>query len=205
MFASLAECSSKPAILALVKDYSSNYIPSSLAADLPLCLTDVYSTEHLKKPFSNLLKIAEETEVSVNASQAKAVEAKTRGQAKSRLWFRMRTGRITASKLKAVCCTDPAMPAVSLIMSICYPELSKFCTEAIKWGCEHEGVAREKYKTMYQPFHNRFSLTESGLFIHPDYPFMGASPDGLVSCLCCGEGVCEIKVSSSVNNLNNNI
>ena len=26
----------------------------------------------------------------------------------------------------------------------------------------------------------------SSLFINPDYPFIGASPDGLVSCLCCG-------------------
>ena len=81
---------------------------------LPLCLTDIYNTEHLKKPFNNLLKIGKETEVSVNASQAKAVGAKTRGQAKSCLRFRMRTGRITASKLKAVRCTEPAMPAVSL-------------------------------------------------------------------------------------------
>lgn len=74
------------------------------------------------------------------------------------------------------------MPSINL-------ELSKFSTEATKWGCEHESVAREKYKTMYQPFRNRFSLTESGLFIHP---FMGASPDGLVSYLCCSEDVCEI-------------
>ena len=92
------------------------------------------------------------------------------------------------------------MPSISLIMSIYHPELSKFSTEATKWGCEHESVAREKYKTMYmyQPFHNRFSLIESSLhvFIHPDYPFMGASPDGLVSCLCCGEDVCEIKVNN---------
>ena len=35
-FANLAECSTKPAILALVKEYSSKYIPSSLVADLPL-------------------------------------------------------------------------------------------------------------------------------------------------------------------------
>ena len=45
LFAFLAECSNKPAILALVKDYS---IPSSLAADLPLCLTDINNTEYLK-------------------------------------------------------------------------------------------------------------------------------------------------------------
>ena len=60
----------------------------------------------------------------------------------------MRTGRITASKLKAVRCTEPAMPAVSLIMSIRYPELSKLSSGDVS-------MAREKYKTMY---HNTKSI-----------------------------------------------
>lgn len=195
LFASLSTCSTKPAILALLDDYSSNYIPSSLAMGLPICLSNMLKPEYLNKPFDELLQIAAETEIVVSPSQAKAVEEQTRGQANSRLWFRMRTGQITASKLKAVCSTDPAMPSASLIMSICHPELSKFSTAATKWGCEHESVAREKYKSVTSPHHDTFSLTACGLFIHTEYPFMGASPDGLVNCLCCGKGICEVKVS----------
>ena len=86
------------------------------------------------------------------------------------------------------------MPSASLIMSICHPELSKFSTAATKWGCEHESVARKKYKSVTS-HHDAFSLTACGLFIHTEYPFMGASPDGLVNCLCCGKGTCEVKVS----------
>ncbi len=203
LFASLSACSTKPAILALVKDYSSRYIPNSLAPDLPLPLSDLYSSEHLSDTFDDLLQLAGQTEVVVSTSQSLAVEEKTRGQAHSRLWFRMRTGRITASRLKAVCATDPAMPSVSLIMSICHPELSKFSTAATIWGCEHESVARAKYKSLYSPLHENFSVKECGFFIHPHYPFMGASPDGLVKCLCCGEGICEVKVSLDERKDNN--
>lgn len=60
-------------------------------------------------------------EISVTAEQAKSVEKATREQANSKLWFRFGSERITASKMKSVCCTDPAMPAQSIIISICYP------------------------------------------------------------------------------------
>lgn len=107
----------------------------------------------------------------------------------------MPAGRITASKLKAVCCTDPSQPSPSLIVSICYPELGRFKSAAIDWGCDHEKVALERYKSICSAHHEALVVFESGFFIHPIHPFMGASPDGLVACQCCGEGICEVKVS----------
>ena len=41
--------------------------------------------------------------------------------------------------------------------------------------------------------HNNFFVIKSGLILHPSYPFFGATPDGIVNCLCCGTGVLEIK------------
>lgn len=41
--------------------------------------------------------------------------------------------------------------------------------------------------------HDNFKLNDSGLHIHPEYPYLGATPDGLVECDCCGKGVVEIK------------
>jgi len=38
------------------------------------------------------------------------------------------------------------------------------------------------------------SVEECGFFINTECPFMGASPDGIVTCECCDEGICEIKV-----------
>ena len=40
-------------------------------------------------------------------------------------------------------------------------------------------------------------VTQAGLFLHPDTPFIGASPDGMVSCKCCGEGVLEVNIGAS--------
>ena len=41
--------------------------------------------------------------------------------------------------------------------------------------------------------HTDFTCTEAGLHLSKDHPFVGASPDGLVSCSCCGDGLLEIK------------
>lgn len=38
-----------------------------------------------------------------------------------------------------------------------------------------------------------FAVHQCGLVIDPKYPFLGASPDGMVCCSCCGKGVLEIK------------
>ena len=36
-------------------------------------------------------------------------------------------------------------------------------------------------------------VRESGLTVNPQFPFLGTSVDGLVSCSTCGEGILEIK------------
>ena len=41
--------------------------------------------------------------------------------------------------------------------------------------------------------HTEFRVSDSGLVINPQWPCFGASPDGIVSCKCCGRGVLEIK------------
>ena len=41
--------------------------------------------------------------------------------------------------------------------------------------------------------HPRFKVEESGFIISATYPFIGASPDGVVSCNCHGTGLIEIK------------
>ena len=41
--------------------------------------------------------------------------------------------------------------------------------------------------------HQGFTVAESGLFVHPDMPFIGASPDRIISCDCCGKGILEVK------------
>ena len=97
-FNALTKCEgAKPAVLANVPPYCEAYIPASLDQDLPVVLSELRRKEYLRLEYRSLLQLASETEVQVTAYQAKAVEAKTRDQAKSRIWLRMRAGRITAS------------------------------------------------------------------------------------------------------------
>ncbi|KAL3890954.1 hypothetical protein ACJMK2_003223 [Sinanodonta woodiana] len=143
--------------------------------------------------YSELLKKCQKIELIVSEEQAKAVESATREQSNSKLWHRFRTGRITASKMKNVCNTDPTFPSQSLIKSICYPESYKFKSAATQWGCQHEKYAREIFFEKVKTAHENAKLEESGFFINPVVPFIGASPDGIFSCDCCGQATVEIK------------
>lgn len=76
---------------------------------------------------------------------------------------------------------------------------SYFC--AFRWGCEHEKQAQFMYNACQKAKHKGFDLKDCGLYLHPDYPHLGATPDGVVECSCCGNGVCEIKVIVRLNTL----
>ena len=75
----------------------------------------------------------------------------------------MRTGRITASRFKAACNTNPACPAKSLIFAICYPEMAKFRSKQTTWGCNDETIAREKYNMLQQTKQQNFDVANCGL------------------------------------------
>lgn len=83
------------------------------------------------------------------------------------------------------------MPSLSLIKKICYQNEFRSC--ATTWGQDHEATARRKYGDAMSSFHNSFTMKESGLLLHTSYPFLAASPDGTVTCSCCGNGCIEIK------------
>ena len=48
--------------------------------------------------------------------------------------------------------------------------------------------------------HKEFTFSESGLFVDPSRPYLGASPDLLVHCSCCGMGLSEMKSPFSIVN-----
>ena len=183
----LGSCKSKPVVLSLVEKYASKYVPKALDEDLPICLSTLYNPEYLSLNYHELLKFCEECSITVLESEAKAVKKaiKIKGLAQHEDW---------TSRFKAASHTDPLSPSISLIKSICYPELSKFRTAATEWGCVHEQNAREKYIQVSKMAHNQFEVHNSGLFMHTEFPFIGASPDGLVTCICCSEGILEVKV-----------
>ena len=61
-----------------------------------------------------------------------------------------------------------------------------------RWGCDHEKVASDAYIKQTMAKHTDFQCSEAGLFISVERPYLGASPDGLLKCLCCGSGVLSL-------------
>ena len=174
----------KPAVLSITRGFASAYIPLYEKGVLPVPLSELYKEEYMGLTYTDLLEKCEEAfeTVTVTNAQAKNVEENTRKQYLSKKWFQQRAGRVTASKLKQAVRTSLDRPSHSLIKAICYPESSQFHSKATSWGCEHEKDAREKYITLMGKRHNDFSVQANGMFIDPAYPFMGASPDGIIEC-----------------------
>ena len=190
-FENISKSNTKSVVLSVIDPYNKSFKHQN--TDLPVPLTSFYKEENTELTYSELLKVCDETTISLTSSQCELVERQTRKQASSRVWFEQRRGRITASKLKAACHTNIEKPSKSLIQGICYPESHRFSTAATRWGCKHESTAREQYEQTMNASHDRFTVSDSGLNINPKYPHLGATPDGFVNCDCCGKGTCEVK------------
>ena len=66
-------------------------------------------------------------------------------------------------------------------------------TEATSWGMSNEDKVRRDYLQASKQSHDKVNVEKSGFIINPNIPYVGASPDGIVTCNCCGKGVLEIK------------
>lgn len=58
-----------------------------------------------------------------------------------------------------------------------------------------EDTARKPYTEIMKAQHQNFDMELCGLFVRPDEPHLGASPDGIANCTCCGKATVEIKCS----------
>jgi len=130
--------------------------------------------------------MCDEVTLTITEEEANLIETHICNQAKNTAWFIQRVGRTTASKMKFVCGTDISNPAQSLISSICYPQLHKFTTRETTWGCEHKAIARISFLDVANLLHTNFEYRDSGLVIHRNHPYIGASPDRIVECSCYG-------------------
>lgn len=111
--------------------YHKEFIPKS--SILPKPVLEYRTPETLQLPAKELEELCQDFQLEeLTPSQVQAVERATRSQSASRIWFRQRAGRITASKLKQVLRTNPQQPSKSLIKAICYPEAYRFTSAATR-------------------------------------------------------------------------
>lgn len=159
----------------------------------PLALNNLFREEYSCQPLEDLIIVGCDMNFEISSTDIGKIEMETRKQSKCNEWFLYRTGRITASRAKAACHVKRLDSNISLVRALCYPRKNTFKSSATQWGCDHEKEALKKYCSIMEGAHERFTLIQCGLFIHPLKPFLAASPDALVSCDCCGKGTVEVK------------
>ena len=176
----------------VVPGFANNFRPKSLDLSEQM-LTNLYDTPHTALRRDKLLELSQETYAKLKISQEEAakIEKETCDQHSSTKWSLLHAGQITASVMKDACRTNQENPAKSLIKKICYK--NKFRSIATDWGCMHEDEAQAAYVDVFSEEHQNFSVKTSGLIINPCWPYIGASPDSIVECSCCGMRCLEIK------------
>ena len=127
------------------------------------------------------------------AGEILEVGRQTRKQSLSKTWYDQRAGRITASIMHSEVHTSLCSPSLSLVKAICYLEVFSFSSPATDWGRTYEQFALKRYLSNEMAHHDSLSVSASALFLNETWPFLGASPDGIVNCSCCGKGLVEIK------------
>lgn len=145
----------------------------------------------------------------INDEEARVLEESTRGQSNNKSWKLHRIGRITVSTIHRVFTkvkslesnkNSTVIPLLNELTCISTSSVQSYIP-SLRYGQEMEEVARKAYiKEMKRLKHKDFSVTNCGLFISKDRYYISASPDGLVSCCCCGKGLLEIKCPSSIAN-----
>ena len=122
------------------------------------------------------------------------IERATRGQSESITWHEQRVGRITASIAHSVVHTSIYSPSSSLIRKICLtPSLRPLNVDSLQWGREHESDALKEYSDLMGRTHANVNVQKAGLWLCKQYPFLGASVDGVRTCECHCDRIIEVK------------
>lgn len=107
------------------------------------------------------------------------IEDQTKGQDENQEWYEQRIGRITASHFSSVLhfrFTENEENYISKMHMI-----MRKTSKASVPSMAHEPVARQLYFDNYKKQHKHAEIKLCGLYVDSDYPFLGASPDGVIS------------------------
>ncbi|KAM4521272.1 uncharacterized protein V3H82_002221 [Fundulus diaphanus] len=108
----------------------------------------------------------------VTLSQCRLIEASTRAQRAVPQWHFLRKKRVTASQFRQVCHVREVKTANNLAVRILEGMRP---TADMQRGRDMQPGALKEYATM-----KKVNTTPCGFVVHPDAPWLGASPDGLV-------------------------
>lgn len=113
-------------------------------------------------------------------------------------WFLERRLRITASHCKPISTMNQKTSVTTIanqLNNIMW-ETKRLRTSAVVYGQANESRARSAYTEKMRAGNPDIKVEETGFWVHPKFPELGCSPDGLVTDNCEGEhrhGLLEIK------------
>jgi len=112
-------------------------------------------------------------------------------------WHELRCGKFTGSRfadLMAMTKSGPSTSRANLIMTLALERLTGtpeegFQNDAMRRGTELEPLARGAYEA-----HTGELVEQVPFVVHPDFPYVGVSPDGLLG----DDGMAELKCPASL-------
>ena len=138
----------------------------------------------------------------------KKIEILTRGQAANKCWHTFRKGVITASKGHDIKTKMEKIKSQGDLTKVnlwnIFQQISGLTfvnpnIPALKYGREKEIYAVNEFFNFFSKHHKHAKLSDCGLFLDVASPFIGASPDRIISCDCCPDACLEVKCPYSIN------
>lgn len=121
--------------------------------------------------------------------EIRQIEIETRLQRGSPFWWRARKNLLTASNFGTVCRRLPHTKCDNLVSKMLYGE--EYSSYSMVYGRENEKNAIKQMKEL------GYEVLDCGMFIDKEFPFLAATPDGLIG----NEGILEVKCPSSAESL----
>lgn len=159
---------------------------------------DTYTISHLTSLHPNPKKLLQEMPEYSDAV-IQCLSESSVGQWRNPLWHSLRKDRLTTSNFYSIHTkvvslkTNQDKDYTSILSKVLGYTSPNPQIKALKHGRECEPYAKKQYETETSRFHHNFKTRECGLYINKHYVYLGASPDLLVTCSCCGDGLVEIK------------
>ena len=122
----------------------------------------------------------------VNDDEATEIELETRQQSSCPRWKEERKWRLTASNFGLICKATDLCNHENLCKKLFNPPILN--TLAVIHGKTYESTALKQLEELTQQ-----SVQKCGLILNPQFPFLGASPDGLLNDTALIEIKCPYK------------
>ncbi|XP_050388704.1 uncharacterized protein LOC126807882 [Patella vulgata] len=151
-------------------------------------LTAVKDHDYLMLPFTQYWV---DSYFQIKEAEAIKLEAATRRQSLCLKWHDAREWRLTASRFGDVMHMTARRNIDKLCESICFPPV--LSGPPVIHGLKFETVACKSFEEK-----TGFIVSKCGVFVHPSYPYLGATPDGVID----DNKIIEIKCPYTGRDLN---